>query len=111
MVRREFKPHVPQSLAELVDQLGFMMLSSPTFVDKTGYLPEQNLQTTFFELNEGLNTLRGKLGRDLYGKLSQMSDEMRAYFEADPEDKGSALKGRELILKMEDLVRAAAGKS
>jgi hypothetical protein len=101
---RQFRPYVPQTLGEFLDKLGFLMLSSPTFIDKTGYFPEQNLETTFQSLNEGLQVLRPQLGEDRYRKLREMSDQMRAYFEADPEDKGDAKKGRALILEMEDLI-------
>ena len=40
-----------------------------------------------------------------------MSDWMRAHFEADPEDKtDDALKGREIIREMEDLLRRRGRK-
>jgi hypothetical protein len=88
-----------------------MMISSPTFVDKTGYFPERNIDTVFHALNEGLKVTRGKLGEERYRKLVEMSNQVRAYFEADSEDKGETLKGRELILDMEDLIKSRASKS
>ena len=72
-----------KDVGEIMDQLGFMMLKSPKFIDKTGYFPQQNIDTVFLQLNEGLQLIRGKLGEDLYLKLMNMSDQMRAHFEAD----------------------------
>jgi len=40
------------------------MLGSPTFVDKTGYLPGKNLQTTFYAVNEGLRLIRGSWAKN-----------------------------------------------
>jgi hypothetical protein len=43
----------------------------------------------------------------LFQKLMAMSDQMRAYFEADPEEKtGEARKGKDLVYDMEELVEA-----
>jgi hypothetical protein len=97
---------IPKNLSELRDTLGGMMLLSPKFEDITGYFPGRSIDTTFYELNEGLRLMRGKLGDELYLKLRDMSDQMRAHFEADPEDKtGESLKGREIIMDMEDLLK------
>jgi hypothetical protein len=42
----------------------------------------------------------------------RMSDQMRALFEADPEDKtGDTLKGCKIIHAMEDILRQARRKS
>jgi hypothetical protein len=110
-MNEDFQPYVPKNFAELFDHLSFMMLRAPLFVDKTGYLPGQNLDTTFYALNEGLKTLRNKLGQERYSKLMDMSDRMRAYFEADPEkNTGGTLKGRELILDMEELIKQRNAK-
>ena len=107
-----YKPYIPKGLSEVRDYVGSMMLGSPTFIDRTGYFPDRNLQTTFYGLNEGLRQVRGKLGEELYLKLREMSDRMRAHFEADPEDKtDDSLKGREIIMQMEDLLRQRIRKS
>ena len=107
-----YKPYTPKGVSEIIDYLGMMMLSSPTFVDRTGYLPGRNIENTFSELNEGLRLIRGKLGDERYLKLVEMSDRMRAHFEADPEDKtDDSLKGRELIEEMETLLKQSARKS
>jgi hypothetical protein len=101
-----YKPFIPQTIGEVMDYLGMMMLSSPTFIDKTGYFPHNNIHTTFRELNEGLGLIRLKLGEERYLKLMDMSDRMRAHFEADPEDKtDDTIKGREIIHEMETLLK------
>ena len=106
-----YKPYIPQTLGDLIDKLSMMMLSSPTFADKTGYLPGRNIDSTFQALNEGLKATQSELGVGRYHQLLQMSNQTRAYFEADPEDKtGDALKGRELILDMMDLIRERGSK-
>jgi hypothetical protein len=107
-----FKYYIPKGIGEISDFLSMMMLKSPTFVDRTGYFPGRNLETTFCELNEGLGLIRGKLGEDRYLKVKEMSDRMRAHFEADPEDKtDDSLKGREIIREMKTLLRQKAPKS
>jgi len=109
---RQYSPLVPKNVSDLRDLIGSMMLGSPTFIDKTGRVPGENLETTFYELNEGLRNLRGKLGEARYLKLLEMSNQMRAYFEADPDDQtGDAVKGRDLILDMLDLLKARRPKS
>ncbi len=104
-----YRPYVPKDINEIKDFLSRMMLSSPTFVDKTGYFPSQTLETTFSELNAGLRLNREKLGEERYLKLIEMSDRMRAHFEADPEDKtDDSLKGRAIIREMKDLLKQKA---
>lgn len=89
--------------------LGHMILASPTFKDETGYLPRENIETTFFSLNEGLLAVRKKLGEERYTALKALSDKMRALFEADPDDtNGGAKAGRKLIREMEDMLKSAA---
>jgi len=109
---RNLQPYIPKGIGGVMDTLASVMLGSPTFKDKTGHFPEQNVETTFYSLNEGLKLLRPKLGDELYQRVMEMSHQMRAYFEADPEDKtGEANKGRKLILEMEDLLKATSRKS
>lgn len=103
-----YRPHIPQTIGELMDKLGSMMLGAPTFKDKTGYFPGRNVETTFFALNEGLLAVRTKLGDERYATLKVLSDKMRALFEADPEDKtGETQVGREIIHEMEGILRGA----
>jgi hypothetical protein len=104
-----YKPYVSQSVGELLNYLGHMMLASPTFKDKTGFLPRENIDTTFFSLNEGLLVVRKKLGEERYVTLKGLSDKMRALFESDPDDKtGEARSGRVLIHEMEDILVSVA---
>ena len=106
------KPYIPQTVSELMDMLGMMMLKSPTFADKTGYFPDRNIDTVFGQLNESLRQLRGKLGEERYLKLVAMSERMRAHFEADPENKtDDTIKGRDIIVEMEGLLKQSARKS
>jgi hypothetical protein len=103
---RPYKPYIPQTIGEIWDKLGSMMLYSPTFKDDSGYFPERNIETEFFALNEGLKAVRKKLGEERYQALVALSDRMRAHFEADPENKtDDTLAGRRLINEMEDLLR------
>jgi hypothetical protein len=102
---RPSKPYVPKNVSEIMDLLGVMMIRSPTFIDKSGHFADDNIDTIFRELNGGLGVVRAKLGEERYLKLREMSDRMRAHFEADPEDKtDGSLKGRDIILEMEDLL-------
>lgn len=99
-----YKTYIPQTIGELMDQIGSMMLGAPTFQDKTGYFPQMNIDTEFFALNEGLLALRDKFGEE-YETVMAMSDKMRALFEADPEDTtGDTRAGRKIIREMEDLL-------
>ncbi len=105
----EYKPCIPRGISELLDYLAHVMLAAPTFKDKTGYLRRTNVDTTFISLNEGLLTVRKKLGEERYAALKALSDKMRALFEADPEDKsGDTQAGREIIHEMEDMLKNAA---
>jgi len=103
---RPYKPYICQTLGELNDKLGWMMLNAPTFEDRTGYFPDRDLKITFEGFNESLANLRGKLGEERYAKMREMSDEMRALFESDPESKtGGSKAGRQIIHEMELLLR------
>lgn len=105
----KYQSYVPKTIGEMLELLADMMLTSPSFKDKTGYFPEQNIDIEFFALNEGLKALRRKLGEESYEKLVALSARMRAHFEADPEDKTEdGIKGRDCILGMEDILKASA---
>jgi hypothetical protein len=104
-----YKPYVPQDAGEILGYLAHMLFASPTFKDNTGYLPRENIDTTFFSLNEGLLVVRPKIGEELYASLRAMSDKMRALFESDPEDKnGGTQAGCALIREMEDILMDVA---
>jgi hypothetical protein len=105
-MRRTYKPLISGSISELIEFTSYLLLKSPTFIDKTGHFPEENIDTAFYELNESLRQLRVKLGEDRYIKLVDISNRMQAYFEADPEDTtGDTAKGCELIYEMRDLLK------
>lgn len=102
----DYKRYVPQTVGELMDLLGAMMLTSPTFKDDTGFFFERDINTTFEALYSSLEGLRRKLGEERYAKLVDLAQRMRTLFEADPEDKtGETIKGRQLIVEMEKVLR------
>ena len=104
--------YIPKRIPELVDFVISMLLSAPKFIDKTGYFPYQNLDYVFRQLNEGFSFNRQTLGEERYQQLMKMSDQMRALFEADPEDKtGETFQGCKIIHEMEDILRQARRKS
>lgn len=104
--------YVPKDISELLDFLISMLLSAPKFIDKTGYFPYRNLDYVFRQLHEGLSHNRRTLGEERYQDLMRMSDETRALFEADPEDKtGDTLKGCKIIHEMEDILKQVRRKS
>jgi len=66
----------------------------------------------FQQLNEGLSLNRQTLGEERHKELMRMSDQMRALFEADPEDKtGETLRGCKIIHAMEDILRQVRQKA
>jgi hypothetical protein len=109
---RPYKPYVPKGASEIRDLLGMMMLSSPTFIDKTGYFPRRNVETVFYALNESMRLIRPRLGEERYSILIAMSDRMRAHFEADPENKtDDTLKGRDIIDETRDVLKQSTRES
>ncbi len=105
---RPYKPYIPQTPSEIWDLLGWMTGYNPTFVEPEGrpYRSGATLETTFFALKAGFEVCRKKLGEERFQTLMEMADQMRALFEADPEDvTGDAAKGRELLWQMEDVLR------
>ena len=104
-----YKPYAPQNVSDMMDLLGMMMLSSPTFKDD--YFTERSVETVFSSLNGGLENIRKKLGEERYQTLRTLSDQMRAHFEADPEDKtGEATAGRRIIREMKDILTSTYRK-
>ena len=103
------KPYIPQSVGELLNCLAHMMLAAPKFKDKTGYLPDENVETSFISLNGGLLAIRPKIGEERYATLKARSDNMRALFESDPENEtGATEAGRVLIREIEDILTDVA---
>jgi hypothetical protein len=106
------KMRVPQNVGELRDLLSLMLLSAPKFLDDTGYLPFYNLDYIFQRLVAGLGHNRATLGEAHYHQMMEMSDRMRALFEADPEDKtGETLQGIKIIHEMADILTEVRRKS
>jgi hypothetical protein len=104
--------YFPRNVEELLEFVVSMLSSAPKFTDGTGYFPYQNLDYVFRQLHEGLSFNRQTLGEKRYNELMRMSDQMRALFEADPEDKtGDTLKGCKIIHQMEDILRQNRRKS
>jgi hypothetical protein len=107
-----YKPYIPKGVSEIIEVLALMMIYSPKFIDNTGYFPERNIDTVFFQLDEGLRLIRAKLGDERYLELAEMSDRMRAHFVADPEDNTEdSMKGRAIIQDMENLLKLKVRKS
>lgn len=110
-MHKPYTPYIPQGRSELIDKLGSMMLSKPTFEDDSGYFPGKSIDSEFHALNEGLRLIRDKLGEETYQTLVDMSARMRMHFEADPEDKtDDALAGRQLIHDMGEILIASYGR-
>jgi hypothetical protein len=106
------KMYVPENIQDLLEFVVSMQISAPKFLDKTGYLPFLNIEYVFRQLHEGLDHNRRTLGEERYHELMGMSDQMRALFEADPEDKtGETLQGCKIIHQMEDILRQVRRKS
>ena len=106
------KMHVPRNIRELLDLLNSYASPAPKFIDKTGYFPFQNLDYVFRQLAKGSATYRQTIGEERYHELMRMSDQMRALFEADPDNKtGETRKGRDIIYEMEDILKQARRKS
>jgi hypothetical protein len=104
-MRKPYSPYIPQGKSEVMDQLAAMLLSKPTFVDDSGYFPDRTIDTEFFALNEGLRLIRRRLGEERYQKLAEMSEKMRACFDADSdEDSDEVQQGRMIILDMRELL-------
>ena len=106
MIVRPYKPYICQTIGELNDKLGWMMLNAPTFKDKTGYFPDRDIENTFTGFNQSLDTLRGKLSEERYAKMREMSDQMRVLFESDPEGtNGGAKAGCMIVHEMSLMLR------
>jgi hypothetical protein len=95
-----YRPYIPKTIDEVIEQLGFIFIKSPTFEDP--FFIGRNVETVFAALKEGLQNIRTKIGEERYAELMSLSDLTRAYFEADPEDSiGQAREGRKLVREMQ----------
>jgi hypothetical protein len=97
------KLYIPGTISEVMDYLASMMLGSPTMTDPE--FPFWNIDSRYYALKDGLSRESKKKGKERHAKLLQLSNRMRAHFEADPDDtNGEAHKGCLLINEMEDLL-------
>lgn len=105
---RPYKPYVPETLGELLDLIGSMVLGSPRFSDTSGFFPGKNIETEYFALGEGLAAVRPDLGEERYTKLLGMAERTKACFVA-ATDEGSdeVWTGRNLLLEMVEIVSEA----
>ena len=101
--------YIPQTVGELNDLLGHMVLSAPSFEDKVGYYPDQSVETEFRSVEEGLAKVRRKIGEERYSKLLAMSVKARALFEADPDETNG--KTREGILLLQEMSKVLTGEA
>ncbi|WP_210253024.1 hypothetical protein [Beijerinckia sp. L45] len=102
-----YAPPIWEEVGEIRDLMDWMMLASPKFLDRTGFFPGRNIDTVFYELDHILQATRAKLGENLYRALIDLSRQMRAYLEADPERQtDSYRKGQDILQIMWDLLDA-----
>ena len=100
--------YIPASLSEINDLLGSMILKAPTFIDRLGHFPSQNIESRFHQLIEGFGLVRNKLGEERYAALIDLAARAKALFAADPDDtNGKTDEGRALLFEIEDLLRNA----
>lgn len=96
-------PYIPEGVGEIMDQLGFMILKAPTFLDDM--FPEQNVSSVFHQLNEGLRRTQRAIGSERLKTLLSLSDRARVHFEADTAYLGeSARQGRLVLQEMQSLL-------
>lgn len=99
-------PYIPASLSEIYDQLGSMILSAPTFIDKLGDFPDQTIDAEFHVLVEGFGLVRKKLGEERYAALVDLAGRAKALFADDQDDSnGKTDQGRALLFEIEDLIQ------
>lgn len=98
-------PYIPASLSEINDQLGSMILWAPTFIDRLGHFPDQNIDSEFHVLVEGFGRVRRKLGEERYAALIDLASRAKALFAADQDDtNGKTDEGRALLFEIEDVL-------
>lgn|GEM_PF-789401 len=100
-------PYIPDSLSEIYDLLGSMVLGAPAFIDQSGTFPDRNLESTFHQLATGFSLVRAKLGETRYASLMELTTRAKALFAGDPEDtNGETDEGRALLFEIEDIIQA-----
>jgi len=99
---------IPDGIAEIIDQLGSMMFTSPTLSTRLATSLTRISTPGFFALNEGLKTIRKKVGGENYAAFVALSDKMRVHFEGGREDRTEdGIKGRDCIMDIEHILKAS----
>ncbi len=102
---QEYSPYIPQTLGELWDLVGSMVLGAPRFIDTSGFFPEKDINTEYLKLTEGLKVVRPALGDERYAQLVDMAQRTKALFvQAVDEDAEEIWTGRNLLLDMVDII-------
>lgn len=89
---------LPTRLGELYDLLGYMMLSGPEL--KSRFIPEQNVESMFADLDAGLLNLARVLGHEGLEKLKAAAAEAKTLYES-----GDHVAGNRLIQHMGEYIR------
>ena len=89
---------IPKTVGELYDLLGYMVLSGPEL--KSRFVPEQNIETIFSDLDVGLINVRRVLGDTALQKLSDASREAKLLYES-----GRHVEGNDLLQHMGEYIR------
>jgi hypothetical protein len=105
------EPYIPGSLSEIYDLLASLVGEAPTFVDKSGYFPEQDIDRRFQQLTEGFGKVRKKVGEERYAALMELAARAKALFAEDPaEDNGKTMQGIALLYEIEDIIQSVRSK-
>ena len=99
-----YKPYVPKTIDQVLDQLAFVSSKSPTFADP--FFRDRNGDSVFTQLSAGLLNIRKKVGEERYKALTELSLQVREHFEADPDESNDRTHaGRLLIREMQAIIR------
>lgn len=105
---RNHESYIPASLSEIYDFLASLLGGAPTFVDDTGFDPNQNIDTEFAVLVAAFDKVRRKLGEDRYVKLIELSAQAKGLFASDPNDEnGKTRQGYRVIHEIEGIIQDA----
>ena len=70
---------VPETIGELIDQIGWMVLTAPEF--QSTMAPNGNIDIAFEELSKGIEHLCPKFGEQHCADLHSIADESKALLE------------------------------
>lgn len=106
-----YRPYVPETLSELMDQVVPMMGDAPKFQDDTGYFPRKSIDSEFYALVEGFGKVRDKIGEDKYAAAIDIAARMKAIFlEAADENDPKTMQGIYLIHELIDIIDEARAR-